>query len=171
VSKSQKGNREGSATEKRAAGRGFLLAAVVVAIGAVVALAWRQSRAPVQNPGPGTESSGTKAVAVAAGANAPYQRLLGRWVRPDGGYVIEIRNADPGGKLEANYFNPNPIHVGRAEASGQGSMIKVVVELRDENYPGSTYTLAYDPASDILKGIYFQAVQREEYEVQFARLK
>ncbi len=171
MSKSQKTNRQGNQTEKPAAGRGFLLTAVVVAIGALVVVALRQSRGPAENPSPGTESSDATVVAAAAGTNSPYQRLLGRWVRPDGGYVIEIKNAEPGGKLDANYFNPNPIHVGRAEASGQGSMIKVVVELRDENYPGSTYTLAYDRTSDTLKGIYFQAVQREEYEVQFERLK
>jgi len=34
----------------------------------------------------------------------------------------------------------------------------VFIELRDVNYPGSTYSLTYEPASDQLKGIYYQAV-------------
>jgi hypothetical protein len=35
---------------------------------------------------------------------------------------------------------------------------QVVVELRDVNYPGSTYTLTYDPGTDRLTGTYYQAV-------------
>jgi hypothetical protein len=45
------------------------------------------------------------------------------------------------------------------------------VELRDVNYPGSTYTLQYDPALDCLKGTYFQAMQKETYLVEFMRVK
>jgi hypothetical protein len=41
--------------------------------------------------------------------------LRGRWVRPDGGYVIEVRDAQAGGRLDAAYFNPRPINVSRAE--------------------------------------------------------
>ena len=73
--------------------------------------------------------------------------------------------------MDAAYFNPKPIHVARAEASRSGAAIKVFIELRDVNYPGSTYTLTYEPGSDQLKGIYFQAVQQQSYEVVFVRLK
>ena len=41
--------------------------------------------------------------------------------------------------------------------------MKVFVELRAPNYPGSTYTLSYDPQQDQLKGIYFQAVERQNF--------
>ena len=47
--------------------------------------------------------------------------------------------------------------------------LEVFVELRDVNYPGSTYTLLYDPAKDQLHGIYYQAVARQNYEVVFVR--
>jgi hypothetical protein len=40
--------------------------------------------------------------------------LRGRWVRPDGGYVIEIREAQAGGGPDAAYLNPRPINVSRA---------------------------------------------------------
>ena len=43
------------------------------------------------------------------------------------------------------------------------------IELRDVNYPGSTYTLTYDPATDQLSGNYFQAVRRENFDVVFVR--
>jgi hypothetical protein len=36
-------------------------------------------------------------------------------------------------------------------------------------YPGSTYTLGYDPASGQLKGLYYQAVQRQQFDVYFVR--
>jgi hypothetical protein len=62
------------------------------------------------------------------------------------------------------YLNPRPIHVGFAKATHEGSKLKVFVELQAPNYPGSTYTLTYDPRRDQLSGIYFQAVQQQIYE-------
>ena len=92
-------------------------------------------------------------------------------MRDTGGYIIEIRNVGPGGRLEAAYFNPGSIHVGRAQAAEQGGVVKVSVELRDVNYPGSTYTLTYEARNDRLVGRYFQAVTGETFDVTFVRLK
>jgi uncharacterized protein (DUF2147 family) len=100
-----------------------------------------------------------------------FQVLKGRWQRPDGGYVIEIKNIDQTGKMEAAYFNPRPINVAKADAARDGNTTKVFIELRDVNYPGSTYHLTYDPKSDQLKGTYFQAALKQTFEVEFARLK
>ena len=100
-----------------------------------------------------------------------FEKLRGRWLRDTGGYIIEIRKVGPGGKLDAAYFNPKSIHVGRAEAVQQGAAVKVSVELRDVNYPGSTYTLNYDAKNDRLVGRYFQAVTGETFDVYFVRLK
>jgi hypothetical protein len=98
--------------------------------------------------------------------------LSGKWLRPDGGYVLEIRSVDDAsGKLEAAYLNPRPINVSKAQATRDGGSVKVFVELRDVNYPGSTYTLAYDPASDQLKGDYFQAALKQTFDVYFTRVK
>lgn len=47
----------------------------------------------------------------------------------------------------------------------------VFVELKDKGYPGSTYTLAYDPETDRLEGIYYQATMKQEFEVVFQRKK
>jgi hypothetical protein len=103
--------------------------------------------------------------------NTDKQRLVGRWVRADGGYVLELKGIGKDGNLQAAYFNPRPIHVSRAEIQRKGGKITVFVELRDVNYPGSTYTLQYDPATDRLKGIYFQAALQQQYEVEFERTK
>ena len=97
--------------------------------------------------------------------------LQGRWIRPDGGYVLEIKGVAADGRLDVAYFNPRPIHVAAARASREGSTIKVTIELRDENYPGSTYNLRFDPQSDRLSGDYYQAVAREHYPIFFVRMK
>jgi hypothetical protein len=44
-------------------------------------------------------------------------------------------------------------------------------ELRAGGYNGSTYTLKYDAASDRLKGVYYQAVAKQKFEVVFVRAK
>ncbi len=96
--------------------------------------------------------------------------LEGRWQRPDGGYVLEIRKVYPSGVADAAYFNPNPIRVAKATATGDPSSATVFVELRDINYPGSTYTLTYDPRRDVLEGIYYQAMLDQSFDVVFVRL-
>lgn len=97
------------------------------------------------------------------------QRLVGRWVRPDGGYVLDVREVRADGSLKAAYFNPRSINVAKAEWRQKDGMLTLFVELRDVNYPGSTYTLQYDPAADRLKGTYFQAVEKQTYQIEFAR--
>jgi hypothetical protein len=99
------------------------------------------------------------------------QALKGRWLRPDGGYVLEIRSVAGDGRMEAGYFNPGPIRVSKAEASRTGSTLNVFVELRDTGYPGSTYTMIYDPREDSLKGVYYQAAIRESFDIIFLRMK
>jgi len=111
------------------------------------------------------------AVTSSAMAENDFQRLAGRWLRPDGGYVLELRDIKKDGTLKAAYFNPRPINVSRAELRREEGKITLLVELRDVNYPGSMYNLRYDPESDRLKGTYFQAVQRETYDVEFVRAK
>jgi len=118
-------------------------------------------------------TSGGKTMALAeAGFSADELKpLIGRWLRPDGGYVLEIREAAADGKLEAYYFNPRSINVHRAEASRVQSNLKLVVELKDAGYPGSTYALLYKPDQDVLVGYYYQAGRKQYFEVYFVRQK
>jgi hypothetical protein len=111
----------------------------------------------------------TAAPEAAGRAGVGFERLVGRWLRADGGYVLEIRAVSPEGRVEAAYLNPRPINVARAEATRGGDIVTLVVELRDENYPGSTYRLWYDAGRDALEGTYFQAAQRQTYDVAFER--
>ena len=50
-------------------------------------------------------------------------------------------------------------------------VLQVFIELRDEGYPGSTYTLTYDAQRDALSGIYFQAALEQSFEVVFVRVE
>ena len=97
--------------------------------------------------------------------------LIGRWLRPDGGYILEIQAVDSTGKIDALYLNPRPINIAKAEATRDASKINVFVELRAPNYPGSTYTLVYDPKQDQLRGTYFQAALGQSFDVNFVRMK
>ena len=101
---------------------------------------------------------------------ADFRPLVGKWQRTDGGYVLEIRRVAEDGRMETGYFNPRPIHVSKAKASLYKSHLKVEVELQDVGYPGSTYTLLYDPDRDALLGFYFQAVQQRNFDVIFVRI-
>jgi uncharacterized protein (DUF2147 family) len=108
---------------------------------------------------------------VFAQAPPDFMALKGRWARTDGGYVIDIKSVDPGGQMQAAYYNPNPINVSRAEAARAGAAVTVFLELRGPGYPGSTYTLIHDPKSDELKGIYHHAGLQKNFEVVFLRGK
>jgi hypothetical protein len=100
-----------------------------------------------------------------------YLRLVGRWVRTDSPYVISIRRVGPDGSLDAAYYNPQSIRVSRATAEKKSGELTVFVELRDVNYPGSTYTLVYDQSQDVLRGVYYQATMQQEFNVVFARAR
>jgi hypothetical protein len=155
------------------AGRFRRLAAVgLVAAAAVLAWAtWQKAPAPVTPPTslPATPPANAGASSAAQPTPEAYAALVGEWVRSDGGYVLAVSAVAPDGKATVSYFNPRPIHVARAEAKLEGPLVGLFVELRDVNYPGSTYTLGFDSASDQLKGIYFQAAQGAQYEVAFSR--
>ena len=52
-----------------------------------------------------------------------------------------------------------------------GDALKLFFELRAGGYNGSTYTLSYDATSDQLKGVYYQAVAKQKFDVVFVRAK
>jgi len=108
---------------------------------------------------------------AAAPAAADPLKLAGKWIRADGGYVLEMSDIGFSGTLTASYFNPRPINVSRAAWRLEEGYVVVYVELRDVNYPGSTYTLAHFPDRNVLAGYYYQAVQGQTFEVVFERPK
>jgi hypothetical protein len=117
----------------------------------------------------GTTPAPTGAAPPAVAGTTNLDVLKGTWVRPDGGYRIVVRSVGANGQLEAMYFNPAELPFAKAQASQQDAQLGVFLELRAGGYNGSTYDLIYDPASDRLKGIYYQAVVKQKFDVYFVR--
>lgn len=146
---------------------------LAVVIMAAVGFGWSkgcQTDAPPALAPQAADNKTGQTVAVAT-PRFGFEKLTGQWQRPDGGYIIEIRSVDPGGNMNAAYFNPRSINVVKAEASQDGETVNIFIELHDVNYPGSTYNLTYDPVNDCLKGIYFQAAIKQTFDVYFVRMK
>jgi hypothetical protein len=144
-------------------------------VGVVLLAVYLITRPPAGEPSPASPphpANLTNATAAAAVETHPqFRKLLGQWLRPDGGYVLNFKRVEDNGKLEAAYLNPRPIFVSRAEATQETNTTKVFVELQDVGYPGCNYTLAYDAPSDQLHGVYYQAAIRESFEVVSVRMK
>ena len=102
-------------------------------------------------------------------AETDYQKIIGRWVRSDGGYVLDLKKVRFDESIEVAYFNPNPINVSRAEAKSQDGEIYIYIELRDVGYPGSNYKLIYKSEIDSLIGIYHHAGIKQDFEVLFGK--
>ncbi len=142
----------------------------IVVVAVVAGVVWRVGGSRSESTAP---SGGTAILAAAppipAVTVADAERLAGRWVRTDSPYVLEIVSTTEDGSLEAAYYNPRPINVSLAAFRVVDGTFEVFVELRDTNYPGSTYTLRYDAADDVMRGVYFQAALGQSYDVTFAR--
>ncbi len=106
--------------------------------------------------------------AIAVSATTDIMALQGRWIRTDGSYVLEFTQAQDG-SLQASYFNPRPINVGKTESLEQNGTLQILVELQDVNYSGSTYVLVYDRPQEMLKGVYFLPATKQKYNVTFVR--
>ncbi|MBL9186653.1 MAG: hypothetical protein JNK23_04180 [Opitutaceae bacterium] len=111
----------------------------------------------------------TPAAPAVAALPENVKKVLGKWLRADGGYVLELRGGDASGVLQAGYFNPKSINVSRAVWMQGGPGLQVAVELNDVGYPGSTYVLTYDAANDRLAGQYTQPSMQQTFDVEFIR--
>jgi hypothetical protein len=158
----------GASGKKRRSNRVGLM--VLLAVVCVAALAgyyfFRKSAGADRSEDPVAATQPTASQGAAHG----FQPLIGRWRRPDGGYVIEVRGIDADGKIDAGYFNPRPINVARAEASRDVDGLKVFIELQDVGYPGATYSLIYNPSQNVLEGLYYQPTAGQSFEVVFVPL-
>ena len=107
--------------------------------------------------------------AAAAPAKVSAEVLKGTWLRPDGGYRIAINGVGPDGTLDATYFNPTRLPFAKAQVAQDGATFRVVLELQAGGYAGSTYDLLYEPATNRLKGTFYQAVAKQKFDVYFVR--
>ncbi len=98
---------------------------------------------------------------------ADYGPLIGQWVRPDGGYILDIKSIGTDGKIEMVYLNPRPINVSKAQANTKAGKIELFIELRDRGYPGSYYTLTFDSKTNRLVGVYHHLVLNQNFDIYF----
>ena len=116
-------------------------------------------------------STSTETVSPQQKTTADKEVLVGNWERTDAPYQIKITELLDEGTMKAGYFNPKSINVASALWAFTDGVLKIYIELRDENYPGSNYNLIYYPEKDLLAGKYFQAVEKVTYDVGFIRAK
>ncbi|MHC4692731.1 MAG: hypothetical protein ACYS67_08315 [Planctomycetota bacterium] len=147
-----------------------LIGVAVISVGVLVV--WRMNTSG-DAPSLSTGEDAQEAAQTPAASTRPVelQKLIGRWVRMDTPYVIEILKVNEDGTLQAGYYNPRSINVSVAKVENKNGKLEVFVELRDTNYPGSTYRLIYDRATEMLRGVYFQAVMKQNYDVAFRRVQ
>ena len=153
---------------KRLTAASALIVIVAVVCGVLI---WRMNAsdsAESASPSGSNPESVSPAVAISEPVN--MQKLVGRWLRTDSPYVIEIREVSPDGTLRAGYYNPQPINVSAAKVENKNGTLQVFVELHDAGYPGSNYTLNHNPQNDALEGTYFQATLRQNFNVAFMRM-
>lgn len=148
----------------------LLIGAATISIAAFIV---GKFNAPLHSFATSSGEAGLRSLSTEADGSAPadLRALAGRWVRMDTPYVLVITSAAKDGTLKAGYYNPRSINISRAEAREDKGELNVFVELRDINYPGSTYDLTYDRARDLLVGVYFQAVTGQRYDVAFSRIR
>jgi hypothetical protein len=127
------------------------------------------SAPPSPSPPPATAAGSAGVAASPSASSVDPKRLAGQWMRTDSDYMIWIEGVSADGRLEARYLNPRPIHVSRAEVRRDEGRLRLMVELQDEGYPGSYYTLTYDPGGDALYGVYHHLGQHQNYDVSFYR--
>lgn len=145
----------------------------------VATAACRKSESTASAPAAASPASSTAPTTPAANAPAAksaekpvpdaVKKLLGRWLRTDGGYVLELKGADVSGVVQAAYYNPKPINVSRAIWMQGAQGLQVMVELNDVGYPGATYVLSHDAQTDRLVGQYNQPAMQQSFDIEFLR--
>lgn len=145
----------------------------VIAIALCALVIWKtsdsKSQPPSDPPSVAVEKENTPLPKVPSKSDE-FKKFVGKWSRTDAPYVIEIKGVNEDGKLDAAYYNPRTINVSIAEIRQKNDTMELFLELRDTNYPGSSYTLAYNQATDMFQGVYFQAVMGQNYNVAFRRI-
>lgn len=102
---------------------------------------------------------------------ADPRSLVGEWTRTETPCQINITEALDSGKVTLTYFDLKSVNTGKSYWLIKGTFLSLVVELLDENNPGSYYKLNYISERDVLVGNYFDVIDGMTYPVEFARTK
>jgi hypothetical protein len=85
-----------------------LTVTLVLAVGVVATFVLLRGRQPggMGLPLPSSPAPRSSLAASVESAESGFRALSGRWLRPDGGYILDIRDVDARGKIDAVYLNP-----------------------------------------------------------------
>ncbi len=97
---------------------------------------------PVGAGAQGPAPASTAPPAAPATAKPNLDVVKGTWVRPDGGYVIDVKGVGADGRLEATYFNPNQLPFAKAQASNDGGVLRVALVIQAGGDAGRPTTFA-----------------------------
>lgn len=137
---------------------------------AVIAAFFFAAGVRAENARPASSDSSTHLTRLVLTQPLNVEKLFGRWQRSDGNYVLEIQREKEPSALTVGYYNPQPIHIAQASVLSGKAGLRLALRLEDKGYPGSTYTLDYLGASDLLKGIYYHAGLQQNFPVAFRRI-
>jgi hypothetical protein len=104
-------------------------------------------------------------------AQVDKRLLIGEWSRTESPCLMKITETYDSGKLELTYFDVKSINTGKTYWLLKGTFLSLVVELLDENNPGSYYKLNYISERDVLVGDYYEVINGITYPVEFVRTK
>src|SRR5262245_17152977 len=80
----------------------FIVSAAVIGLVGGIAL-WKINHPAPKSAAPLAQVNSTSPPADAGDHASEFQKLKGKWVRPDGGYVIEVRSVEQSGRVDASY--------------------------------------------------------------------
>lgn len=97
--------------------------------------------------------------------------IKGVWGRTDGEGEINISGVLDNGLLTAKFYNPKSINIEKAVWTNSSDVLRIYILFREDDYPGSSFSLNYIAEKDLLIGVYFDALTNESYTVTFKRVK
>jgi hypothetical protein len=97
--------------------------------------------------------------------------IKGVWGRTDGEGEINISGVFDNGLLTAKFYNSKSINIEKAVWTNSSDVLRIYILFREDNYPGSSFSLNYIAERDLLIGVYFDALTNESNTVTFKRVK
>jgi hypothetical protein len=96
--------------------------------------------------------------------------IKGVWGRVDAAGEIKITEVLHGGSLKSTFYNPKLIAIEKSIWTNSSGVLRVYILLREDDYPGSSFTLNYVAVRDVLVGVYYDALTQKSYPVTFERV-
>jgi hypothetical protein len=97
--------------------------------------------------------------------------IKGVWGRTDGPGEINISEVMDNGVLKVTFYNPKLINIEKAVWTNSSDVLRIHILLKEDSYPGSSFSLNYLPEKDLFIGVYFDGLTKESYPVSFKRVK